>query len=386
MKRTIISIIASLLLLLAAFPGEFMPIKAEMGQLAPALAMGIDAADGGVEVTLLLENINDEGGAGSVNTAEGGEDGGGGASAAGDPVVSATAPTVSLALEAIRRRSSKEVPTGSIQCFLLGEAAARDLAKFTDYIRRDNDLSLTSGVFAVTAPSGGSGTAHDLMAGASDPDWVDALSVFGKNSGTSDLSSELSLTAFMGEMVKPNPCFLIPAVTLDGSSVLLGGYAVASLGQKASVGVETTLSSELAPAAHMLTGRPVRGAWDLTLPDGRIVTVIVENVGLKTDFTFYNQFGVKFTLSVDSNLQDGGGLQKLTAADLAAIEQAADAKIAASVNAVLALEKQYGDFLNIGDALRLRHPYRWNKWGGTINTAQFAVAVNVRIQHAYDTN
>jgi len=393
-------IIIILIIVAISFAGtrNIMPNRREMNQVEIVRIMGIDrTADGRVEVTLVRNYANtelggaigetEEGADGEENQAGGGEE----AASAADPpssanTISRIGETVSSAISNLRRGMEREVLTSHIEYILIGEDAVKsDIAGFMDFLSRDIDARLSAGIYVVKDSS-----AKDFL--NSMPEGfilADKLSNFGRNSGVSAISSEITLADFLRKLTSGSGDGIIPTVSIseqdEQMSVTLGGYAIIANEKFAGF-----MDENAAGGFNLITETSSAGGIALQYRDN-YVSIQVSDFRTRVTFDFQDSElrAINIITVVDANVNERHGRVDLTSREVVAeLEMLASQHFKQQMSSAIELSQNYrSDFLGFGEMIRLRHPYRWERlqsnWRTTLATISINIIVNTQIAQAY---
>ena len=389
MTKRIILILISLVIAFAGV-GNVMPARREMNQLEVVRIMGIDrTSDGEVEVTLVRNYANSEVNGGVGGEEEGGEDeedaeqGEGAetaAGAAGPPgnTISRRGATVSGALNEIRRAMEREVLGSHIQFILIGEDAARkDILAVTDFLSRDMDARLSAKVFFVEG-----GSARELLEQLP-PEFIlaDKLSNFGRHSGVSNISKELTLADFFRKLSSESGDVLVPNVrlsSLNGSAVAeLGGYTIVANRRFAGI-----MDERAAAGYNLIARQDSAGYVDVRLSASeRYASVRITDFRTRVQFEFEDDELRRIRVATEIRGNVNEAQVSVDSEVLREIEMLVAAKFYGQMRAAIELSQRYeSDFLEFGERLRMRHPVRWERIRADLRGILAAVDVSVTVE------
>ncbi|MCL2837899.1 MAG: Ger(x)C family spore germination protein [Oscillospiraceae bacterium] len=397
MTKRIILIIISLAVCFVGVP-RVMPNQREMSQLEIVRVMGIDrTASGSVEVTWVRNYSNTEGGGIEPMEEEaGGEEGGAEGAAAegaagGDPpsnedagnTISRTGPTVARAIAEIRRSMEREVLSSHISYILIGEDAVKyDVLKYMDYLARDSGARLSARIYFVRGSS-----AKDLLNTLPENFMLaDKLSNFGKYSGVSAISRETTLADFFRNIHSESGDMLVPNVQLVAQngqqSMALGGYAI--IADRRFAGF---VDIDQAAGYNLIRQNEHAGEIDVRHEES-YVSIRVTDFNTRIGFNFDENTLLGITISTDISANVNEAQRNLSRASVEEVERLAKLRFTSQIESVIGLSQRYrSDFLGLGERLRMRHPYRWERlrenWRETLATLPIHVVVNVDLSEIY---
>ncbi|MCL2108067.1 MAG: hypothetical protein FWH20_01800 [Oscillospiraceae bacterium] len=342
MKRTLLTAIITLTIIAIANRERNLPRMTEITLAEPVFAIGIDSGGGdSVIMSLIYERIED---------ADSGENGG------AKLVESAEDSSAAAAFEALKRKFSREIAVSTADYFLIGEAAAREnLRKYTDYLSRNNNLKLTASIFIVR------GSAKQAAEILTETKSLDILRNFGQNSGVNGYSAPMFFYETLSKLEHDiTPCaFAVPALEIVGGEVVVNGYAIISDGQLVGF-----LDNEISRGYNIIRGHPVYSVVEIAQKG---IAVRLESARCKVQFNFAGdelaEIIVRVNLRISSIDRGTHAKEDLnTPESIAEIERIAEQVILSELRAVIAASKLHDcDFLNLGDVLRLKHPYKWEQ-------------------------
>ena len=379
--------------LIIAFAGarNVMPTRREMNQLEIVRIMGVDKTDNGnIEVTWVRNYSNTEGGgAEPIDEEDGGEseddDGAEGTEvAAADPgnTISRTGPTVSAAINEIRRAMEREVLASHIEYILIGESAAReDIFKFLDYLSRDSDARLSARVYFVQ-----DGSARELLTQLP-PNFAlaDKLQNVGRNSGASAISTEMTLADFFRKLSSDSGDGLVPNVKLTEAggqtAAELGGYTVVANRKFAGL-----MGATAAAGNNLIQQNSPIGYINLRHDESeRHISVRISDFNTRINFDFDGWELERIRITTNAR---GTVSEAQIHAYTYELERIANMLFREQIAEAVELSRRYqSDFLGFGERLRLQHPYRWSRiqpdWREFLATVQIYVVVNTEIEQTH---
>ena len=369
MKKLALALIASVLLALGGCrSGMLYADMREIDQLELIQTVGLDASGEDVKAT----------------AASGMRVGGG-----SPTVLENTSPTAARAMRLMQNYSSKKyIFYGHVKYLLIGEEAARaGLGKYLDYVERSVELRLSTGLLIVRG-----GTANELIRLTST-----------ESESTSELLASLEKDVRLMSESRVGSCgeaaeslaesgtALVAAVSTergdDGWRLASAGYAVLKDGRLAAY-----IDTDTARAVNLLTGE-VEG--DVTeVPDGRGGLASLRVTSGKSSFDAEFCDGEPARLIVDvrvtANIEElREGADPYSPDELAFLERELASLEAARIERALDLMRELKcDYLGIGGKLRLRHPVKIDRLGGslaeTLAGAETEVRVEANIERTYD--
>jgi hypothetical protein len=288
MKRSIITVLIFLTAVTALDRGRSLPRMTEITLAEPVFVIGIDKSGEDTQVTLIYEKIE--------NSDEGGGD------SSQKYIRHATASTTAAAIETLKKNLPRETAISTADFFLIGESAAEEgMAKYTDFLLRNNTLRLTASVFVVR---GEASEACDILV---ETRTLDILRNFGEYSGINALSSELKFFELLSE-AKARDSYTVPALVIkeqDGERIAVpSGYAVIKDDKLSGF-----LDADTARGYNILRNKSTFSAIEIENGDLRIATRL-ENTKSRFVFNWEGDELRSITVNVNiraSVLDSGGG-------------------------------------------------------------------------------
>jgi len=373
MKKTIITAALVLVTCLTSYPKSHIPNRIEITHILPAIVIGIDKSEGSqVTATLLIQNVEDSG----KDSEE--SDG-----AFGNIMVkSQSAATTAQALDIIKSGSAKVIPTGSIECFLIGETAAKsNLYRHIDYLSKDNSLNLSSGVMMVKGEDA-SKLINDLAKNNS----YEELYAFEEKSAVTGVSSEMSFLDLLYELCEEHSAFAMPVVRAneENQTAERAGYAVFTDGQ-----FSCYIEPSMARAYNIVLNKAVKSIIEI---NGYDAAFIIEDTSAYIDFSFNGDILTEITIRamLNSDAQDTSNITNIKDANtIASIQQTLTTVIKGEIEVLVALSKAYkSDFLKLGTQLRLQHPYKWahikDDWASILADTPVNIDIDIHMQRTLD--
>lgn len=298
----IVCVCAALLSLLTGCGKRaWLPYAREMGDTALLRTVGVDAGDGGVELTV------------STGSRAGGQDA---------LVLSAAGTSIPAAASAVQSLADSYVYYGHVDQLLLGEETAmRGVSDVVDYLAREAELGL--GVQLWVVRGGTAGRAIQTAGKQGIPERLTQLHTDGEL-GAANISR--TAAELMSVLARDASTYL-PALTLvsgregDGSqdgrgAVVPTGYAILRRGK-----LVCWADGDIARGIELTEEQAFGQVVDLTLTDGTKVGLTVEGVDTRCAPVFDAQelTGLDVTCRLTAQVAQTG--RPLRAADLAQLQQ-----------------------------------------------------------------
>ncbi|MCL1822827.1 MAG: hypothetical protein FWG44_01365 [Oscillospiraceae bacterium] len=336
MKKSIITVLIIFTVLLASSKARLLPRMTEITLAEPVFVIALDKTDENQTLlTLIYEKIE--------SADESGEN------ADKKYIERFTASSAAAALEEMKKRFPREIAASTADYFLIGEAAAKeDLTAYVDFLLKENTLRLTASVFIVKEAS-----ASEACEILTETLTLDVLRNFGENSGINAVSSKMAFYKLLSELAEPNRAVAVPALCFterDGGTVVApNGYAVVKNNE-----LKGFLDESAARGLHILTKK---SAYSAVTPghDGEAVRINHINRTIKFDFNNHEFSGITINVNVSASVIQGTISENAEKA----LNRFIHREIWKAVNAAKTYES---DFLGFGDALKIRHPYKWESY------------------------
>lgn len=352
-------------------PGEQLSYAREMEDMTLIRALGMDLEGEGVLVTA------------SSGLQSGGAEG----EAVPPEVLSARSETVSGAVAAMQSYGTGYVFFGHVGELLLGEDMARDaLAQALDYVERDVEMRLDTGLFVVR---GSAGEAMGALKGE-DASAAERLEALEDDAGLSGAAMARSVRQVLADLGASGASFA-PAVALlpqregDGAggegNLVSAGYAILK-----GEGLAGWAAGEAALGVDLLMGR-VEADILAAGPAGTALRVVGVRTGVRPVFDGERLTGLEVDCRVEANVAqapaglDGAALEALRAA----LEETEKRRLEAALELSQTLN---ADFMGLKRRSGLAAPWRWaglrEQWDGVFGELKIRVTVKGRIQRGYD--
>ncbi|MDR2531797.1 MAG: hypothetical protein LBC82_03035 [Oscillospiraceae bacterium] len=360
MKHALITVLVALAVVAAMNRESSFPRMTEITLAEPVFVIGIDRQPGGsgVIVSIVYEKIeaSDEGGD-SPNQKY---------------TDSAEGSSVAAALETLKKRFPREMAVSTADYFLIGEAAARDgLEEHIAFLSDNNTLRLSASVFIVKGAARGAVTACEIL---TETKTLDILRNYGEYSGINAVSSRMRFYELLGEIASRN-AFTVPSLVIkehDNRQIAVpSGYAII----KGDV-LQGFLDEASARGYNILRNKSVFSVVELAKINA---AARLENAKCRISFNWDgdNLTGIVINADVFTSVI-GGDADYL-------IEKEQSRIIFGEIQRAVEASKRYNcDFLGFGEALRMRHPIRWeglkNTWEEIYDRTPIKINVNSHIR------
>jgi len=332
--------------------------------------LGVDKSGDKVKLSVIYEKIEEsDEGSGNPNKKY---------------AVSTEASSSAAALQELKKQFPREIAVSAAEYFLIGEEAAKEgVSKYVDYLSKERNLRLTASVFVV---KGDSGRAAEILA---DRKTLDTLRNYGENAGINAFSSQMAFYELLSSLAKTgnnDTGFAVPAlVTFEGNggvSVRPGGYAIIKNGVLAGF-----LDDSAARGYNIMKNKSVYSAIEIAgradLPNS---AVKLETAGCNFSFAFNRDKLTEITVNIDifTSAADYGNSDYSERELNLFAEKEQGRVIYSEARELINASKLYGcDFLRFGDAIRMRHPYKWEKlkdnWDNIYMNTPVRINVNSNI-------
>jgi len=390
MIRKSIIAIAALVTLTGCGQGQgrnFMPVAAEITTFEIVRVVGIDKSEdkpGHVEVTIIAERAE-----------EAPEEGFGGVT---QEMASATGPTAFEAMSKLRSKLDRKQTFGYVDYIIFGEgAAADDLTRYTDFPARYPEFRYSPKVFIARG-----GSAKDLLESTSSGDMfiVDALDNFKSNV---DNRSDVKLVRYidlMNMLAREDFAVVLPAIEgrepedeklFDGDlpekKVAAAGYAVIRDFELAGY-----FDSDITRGYNFLVGNVRTCTYSVPDGYGGMTGLDVLGAGTRVIPHFYGDalIGVTYQINVGASIAERRSRVDIhTPEQLARLSNRLAAAIEREAREAVDKSQEFGiDCFRLGDAIKMRHPYRWRKiendWREIYRNLDIEVVAVPRIRCEYD--
>jgi spore germination protein KC len=367
--------------------GNFLPASNELDQFEIVRVVGIDksATDSSlVEVTFIMQTKTQSSGKGSSGSNI-------------VTILSSTGPTVFDAARKLKASCDKIIYFGQVDYFLIGEEAAReDFSKYYDLIQRGPEVRLSTKIYLIRDNS-----AKEFLEATSSGEKFIADRLEGIQTDVDLLSNTNEVTAIdvTSMLDQSMAATVIPALRcekaenkkstgqLPEKDIQIGGYAV--IRDFKLVGF---LDEEIARGYNFLTNRVNSCPVNVTDSTGAYVSleVIRSNTEVFARFDGDTLAEVTYRIHAFSNIEE-----QHSRADIynnRELEELADKQSAVLRDAMVRIieaSKEYQiDCTGLGQAISLRHPFRWDKlrdsWVQIYPGLNINVKVESEISRSYD--
>lgn len=369
MKKLAVSLLAALLLMLGGCKsGMLYADMREIDQLELIQTVGLDAAADGVTAT----------------AASGMRVGGG-----SPTILENTSPTAARAMRLMQNYSSKKyIFYGHVRYLLVGEDAAREgLGRYLDYVERSVELRLSTGLLIVRG-----GTANGLIRLTSTESESTAELLASLEKDVRLMSeSRVGSCGEAAESLAEGGTALVAAVRPergeDGWRIASAGYAVFKEGRLAAY-----IDTDTARAVNLLTGEVEGDVTELEDDRGELAALRVTSgkSSFEADFSGGELVRFRVKACVTANIEElREGADPYDPDELADLESKLAALEAARIERALCIMRELGcDYLGIGAKLRLAHPLKADRLGGSLSEsivgAETEVRVEAKIERTYD--
>lgn len=383
------SILSATLLcvLLTGCKGNYLPAANELDQFEIVQVVGIDKSaedPSQVEVTFIMQTKTESSGKGSQ-----------GANVV--TVLSSTGPTVFDAARRLKASCDKIIYFGQVDYFLIGEDAAReDFAKYYDLIQRGPEIRLSTKIYLIrdtsakeflTATSSGEKFIADRLEGIkTDTDLLSNTNEATVIDVTSMLDQHMSAT-----IIPALHCKDVENKTSTGKmpekDIQIGGYAVIK-----NLKLVGFLDEDIALGYNFLTNRVNSCPVNVRDSTGAYVSleVIRSNTEVKAQFDGDQLTGVTYRVHVFSNIEEQHSQKDIyTDRELEELAAKQSAALRESMVRVVEASKEFQiDCTGLGQAISLRHPFKWDKlkddWAQIYPDLKIDVDVESEIARSYD--
>lgn len=368
------ALMAAMLLLLTGCRGNVLPYAREMEDMTLIRALGMDLEETGVQVT-----------AASGAQSQGADQG-----TAPPEVLSARSDTVSGAVAAMQSYGSSYVFFGHVGELLLGEEMAKNgLAQALDYVERDVEMRLDTGLFVIR---GTAGEAMSVSAGE-DSSSAERLEALEDDTGLNGATMKRSARQVLADFGAGGASF-VPALVLlpreegDGGTgegtLSSAGYAI--LKEEGLVGWAV---GDAALGVNLLLEEVEADVLELPGPAGGrpALRVVEAKTKIKPIFDGETLTGLDVSCTVEANVAqapaglDGEALEELRTA----LEETGERRLKAALELSQGLN---ADFMGLKKRAGLAAPWRWaalrEQWDGAFGTLKLQVTVKGTVQRGYD--
>lgn len=363
-----------MLLLLTGCRGGALPYAREMEDMTLIRALGMDLEESGVLVT----------------AASGAQSQGADRGTAPPEALSARADTVSGAVAAMQSYGSSYVFFGHVGELLLGEEMAKNgLVQALDYLGRDVEMRLDTGLFVVR------GTAGEAMTASlgEDSSAAERLEALEDDTGLNGAAMKRSARQVLADFGSGGASFapalaLLPREEGDGGTgegtLSSAGYAI--LKEEGLVGWAT---GDAALGVNLLLEEVAADVLELSGPAGARPALRVVEAKTKVKPVFEGDVltGLDVSCTVEANVAqapaglDGAALEELRAA----LEETEKRRLEAALELSRKLD---ADFMGLKKRAGLAAPWRWaalrEQWDGAFGTLELQVTVKGTVQRGYD--
>jgi spore germination protein KC len=362
MKKSVFTVLIVFAVIVAFNRGHNLPRMTEITLAEPVFVIGVDKSGQDVKLSLIYEKIesSDEGG-GDVNKKY---------------TESVTANSASGAMERLKKRFPREMAFSTADYFLIGEDAAREsLAAFTEFLSRNNTLRLTASVFVVQSLAGSDFPASRACEILSETKTLDILRNFGENSGINAVSSRMKFYELLSKEAGERSAYTIPALIIKehggGFIAVPSGYAIIKEGRLLGF-----MDAEAARGYNILTNK---SSYSVIETKEAGLSARLESSKRRIKFNFDGDVLTDIDINVEirASVTDGN-----SPADSSG-EKEINRVIFAELQRAVGMSKTFNcDFIGFGEALRMRHPYRWERlkdnWDEIYNAAPVKINTTTR--------
>lgn len=307
--------------------------------------------------------------------------------------------TLNKTFEKLHNLTNKSVNDSHLEYIMIGEETAKEnLAYFIDYYSKSASVRLSVNAF-ITKDMTSEDFIKKILTSKLDADAkLDGL-VNNKNQLSS--MTKKNLKDIMQIFYSDGKTGLIPALAVKESPIKNSEnkkdytFEFYGLGIIKDGKLKDYMPQHLVRSYIILTGSLTITDIEITDENGDLVVFSVKNSSCKTSFEF-DKFNtpekVIFNISVDTdfdettsekNIFDGDNIDKLN--------KLQSDKIKSEIEEIIELSKKTNaDFLNIGETLSMKHPYKWREikdnWHEIFKDIGYEVNVNAKMKSLHTTN
>lgn len=302
--------------------------------------------------------------------------------------------SLATAINELRRGAFAREPFFShVEHIIIGESAARDtegIKPYLDYISRSTDMRMDTNIFIVKGQTARSFLIETTGENTTAADMLSFLEkdVDKTTSGHVFTCGQVSAALAEGGVA------LIQAVTLNGETsledqaqmVIPDGFAIIK------DGVLTDFTSLSQTKGICIVKETAKfETVDMKIAGGSVSLGVT---GVKTDidaeFSEGGLSSVNITVDIDANVEQMSGVGEITEASFRKelcdmLSETEKRRITLALQGSVASD---ADFMDIGQSIKLKHPYKYgdlkNSFIEELKNAQVNIQVNVTIQRSYD--
>lgn len=376
MRRLILPALVLLCLCGCSNP-DLLPYAREVENMTLMRVLGMDRVEGGIEVT-----------ASSGVQSKGADEG-----EQPPRVMAQRSRTVSGACLAMQAHGTEYVFYGHVERLVLGELMAREsLREALDYIERDPEMRLDTGMYVIRGGSANEAIGAVTAEGESAAARLEALEDdAGAVGGVSRRTVRQVLTE-LEEGASYAPALLLSSVEEgdgDKEEIQLSAAGYAIFDASALVG---WAEGAAAAGIELLTGQVEARILELPVAEGEMLALRVVGAKSKVRAVFEGDSltGLKVTCAVEANLaQAPDGMSDWDTAALEELRSALEETERARIAAALALSQELKtDFLGLKKRAGLAAPWRWAaiqaQWAEQFPALDLEIVVEGTIQRSYD--
>jgi spore germination protein KC len=353
--------------------------------------VGIDKIDDSSSITVASKKLTEEGNQQS-------QSGGSGQSAGGNKALVdfAEGRTLFEAARNIQIRSDRTIFWGHVEYFLIGEDAAKEnIAKYIDFISRDNEFHFDSKVYIVKGM-----TAKDLIQQFNESDTyiADKLDSLGEAVKLVSISEEMKLSDLMRFIdihwgSARIPCIKLvkyeEAVSRKIIDIKSSGYAII-----ANLKLASFIDQDISRGLNMISNKI--GSSIVAVKDLHGNNVYLEITSGRTEviphFAGDTLEEVTLKTKIKSNLGEIQSQQRsFYEENFKHLEAQLNETLKNEMQLVLdTVLKAESDCLGICDAIRIKRPVKWHRiesrWMEIVARIRYRIEVESTIERSYDLN
>lgn len=389
--RNALFFIACMMLLTGCEDGNFFPVRTEISQfeLVRAIALDRSARPDYIRVTVISKQEGQEGG-----KEDSGQQGKPEKKSQNARILSAEAESVNSAIRKFQQYSGKQLFLGhSIFC-LIGEKAAREnIAKYLDYVSRDQETRPNKQVYIV---EGDAGSIFEINA-ESPYFFSDRLKNIAESVELVSVSKKMKFYELINEMDK-NESFAsaVPAIRIIDRRDEKGGFQkdfeVDGYGIIKNFKLIGFIHNAEARAYNFITDQVKTGSIDVTDTYGNLVSMEILGSSTRIIPAFEGEklSGISIKTKFETNINEMHGREDIFSEEaIHFLEKQQEKKIKSDMEACIKYaKKNKADFLDIGSRIKMRHPIIFeemqSQWSEIFSGIPITIDVSSKINRSYD--